>query len=147
MQNIFWYSILTLIFVLILAAMVKNILRVVKIRNRRREFKEINAGKVKKRWGEIKSKVKENDYDSYAFALVEADAFFDEILAKMYTEDMPFAKRLGFLVVKYRDLEPVWYAHKTRNKIAHRTNEVVGLRSLKKALKCYESALKKLGLL
>lgn len=87
---------------------------------------------------------KENSL-SWNAAVSEADKLLDKALMEMGTPGKTMGERMKKVESKFSSKNSVWYAHKTRNQIAHERGFSVDYNKARHALAAYRQALKDLG--
>lgn len=101
-----------------------------------------------KRWAEILEKSKSNPPQSFAFSIIEADKFVDDILKRMGLQGEHMADRLERLSASdIKTLDKLWRVHKIRNELVHNTDFDISPRDAKGVLDGYEDFLKELEII
>lgn len=106
----------------------------------------VTREEVRARWRQIEATSKNGGMGA-KLAILEADSLLDTALKSMAMPGNTLGERLKVASARYPDIRSVWWAHKLRNQIAHDAAFRVGARQAEKALKEFERALKKLGIL
>lgn len=78
-------------------------------------------------------------------SIVHADKLLDEALKQLNFKGQTMAERLVGAKNKLTKKEPVWFAHKLRNKIVHESAFEPSSSDVKKSIDAYYRALKDLG--
>ncbi len=115
-------------------------------RRSRSELFGMTREEIQKRWKEIESTAGQGMMGS-KLAIMEADSLLDKVFKSMAMPGNTMGERLKVACARYPDLRSVWWAHKVRNQIAHDAAFRLGNRQASKALKEFERALKKLGVM
>ncbi len=72
------------------------------------------------KWEKIQRYVKSENPSDWKVAILEADSLLDDIIKKIGYEGKNFGERLMHITTaQFKNLNNVWFAHKTRNRIAH----------------------------
>lgn len=111
----------------------------------RRKILTLQSAEYAKRWQSVVSKIVPEAPDSYRLAIIEADAFLDEVLRGIGLPGEHFADRLSRLDEdEVRSVHRVWRAHRVRNDLVHTPGFVITPESGKETLEDYESFLKEI---
>ncbi len=104
--------------------------------------------KIAKKWKLISNRLKSASESDWKIAIIEAEAFLDEIFEEIGFEGETFGQKLkkmkgsGFSEVT---IESIWQAHKVRNGIVHDPNYKLNSEQAKKTLLIYEKTLNDLS--
>ncbi|MCR4278656.1 MAG: hypothetical protein NUV81_01990 [bacterium] len=101
---------------------------------------------VRSRWQQIEQSSKQGAMGA-KLAVLEADNLLDTALKSMTMPGNTLGERLKVASARFPEIRSVWWAHKLRNQIAHDSSFHIGTRQAEKALKEFERALKKLGVM
>ncbi|MBR1874999.1 hypothetical protein IJ798_01290 [Candidatus Saccharibacteria bacterium] len=93
----------------------------------------------------IENSLRKDNNLSWNAAINEADKLLDKALMEMGTPGKTMGERIKRVETKFTSKNSVWYAHKTRNMIAHERGFQVDYKKAKHALAAYRQALKDLG--
>jgi hypothetical protein len=101
------------------------------------------------RWASIREKVNTAPPQSYALAIIEADAFTDSLLKRLSVPGDDMGARLDTLKAtgNIPSLDRLWRVHRVRNEIAHNPNYRLDARSIEEYLDMYEAFLMDIGAL
>lgn len=106
------------------------------------------AAAAKKKWSAIEARLKSGNASEYKVALLEADAFMESVLERIGYKGANMAERLDQIDSAHmEDIDAVKEMHQLRNRIVFEQDFVLELSEAEKALKIYETALKKLDVL
>lgn len=98
------------------------------------------------RWGELQKKIESPSPGDWNFAVVQADAIFDEVLKEMGLPGATMGERLQSLdPAKLESLNDVWEAHKLRNRIVHDSDRVLTQGEAARAFELLARGLTELG--
>lgn len=105
-------------------------------------------GPLAARWTNIVAHLDSPRESDWKIAVIEADTFMDEALARAGFPGDTFGDRLmnmepGALV----SLDGVWWAHKVRNRLAHEADYFLRYTEAKQAVNYYQQALEELRLI
>lgn len=99
-------------------------------------------------WQEVLKKFESPNPSDWNLAVIQADAVFDGVLNGMGLEGETMGDRLKRLDrAKLASLDDVWEAHKTRNRIAHGTDQTLTYQEARRAVMLFGGALRELGYL
>ncbi|MDO5481191.1 MAG: hypothetical protein Q4F60_02505 [Candidatus Saccharibacteria bacterium] len=82
---------------------------------------------------------------SFSVSIIEADKLLDRAMMELGISGNTMGDRLKNSGTRFSQLNSVWYAHKTRNQIAHEPDFQVDYNKARHALATYKQALKDLG--
>lgn len=104
--------------------------------------------KIVKKWKLISNRLKSTSESDWKIAIIEAEAFLDEIFEEVGFEGENFGQKLKQIKgSEFSDItiENIWQAHKVRNNIVHDPNYRLNFEQAKKTLTIYEKALNDLS--
>ncbi|KKP37624.1 hypothetical protein A2483_01100 [Candidatus Peregrinibacteria bacterium RIFOXYC2_FULL_33_13] len=130
-----------LIFLFIIIFIIADILFAFFIIKKRKKISAKDLKFIKNKWQKIKN-IFENDPKS---AILEADKVLDLILFKKGYQGST-GEKLKKSAKLFSNLNEIWHAHKTRNKIAHEIDYSISSAESQKVLKIFEKAFKDLGI-
>ena len=93
----------------------------------------------------IKNGLRRDNPASFSVSIIEADKLLDRAMMEMGFSGNTMGDRLKNSGSHFSQLNSVWYAHKTRNQIAHESDFQVDYNKARHALATYEQALRDLG--
>ena len=93
----------------------------------------------------IENSLRKDNELSFNASVSEADKLLDKALMEMGTPGKTMGERMKKVEDKFSSKNSVWYAHKTRNMIAHERGFSVDYNKARHALAAYRQALKDLG--
>ena len=108
-----------------------------------------SKGKMERRWEKIKSRLQSESPSQYKVAIIEADAFVEEILAAIGYKGANMSEKLEQVGVNHLDehADALKEAHEVRNRIVHEIDFAVDQRMATAIMGVYESFLKYLEFL
>lgn len=107
----------------------------------------ISPSKLLKRWEAIKARMESGNPSYYKAAILEADAFADEMLGEIGYEGGDVGERLGSMLPdQLLSAERLREAHKVRNRIIREPDFPLSKEEAEKFLAFYESLFKELEL-
>jgi len=112
----------------------------------RSEMFGLTREEVRARWQQIERTSTDGEMGA-KLAVLEADTLLDTALKSMTMPGNTLGERLKVASARYPEIRSVWWAHKLRNQIAHDSSFRVGTRQADKAIREFERALKKLGVM
>jgi len=107
----------------------------------------VDKDETQRRWVKIETLLNSDDSSSYTIAIIEADKLFDNVLKSMMIPGNDFGQRLKVICSRYPNINTVWQAHITRNKLVHETDYHLTQDSAKYMIKLFKNGLKELGLM
>jgi len=100
------------------------------------------------RWKDVLGHLDNSSINSWTIAIIEADKMLDEALSSVGAMGDSIGEKLKSMTTgDLPSLQLAWFAHKTRNRIAHEQGFVLTQKDAREAIKSYESALSDLGYL
>lgn len=101
------------------------------------------------KWTEIESMLDSGDEIHAKQAIIEADKFFDNILAQLGATGEKFADRLRSFENHFSadNYQTVWQAHKTRNQISHEMEYKLSIYEAKIVLNKFRQGLRNLAVI
>lgn len=104
------------------------------------------AGAYSARWTEIAKHIDSIREAEWKFAVIEADKLVDDILRTAGFPGETMGERLMSAEGgKIQNLQGLWEAHKTRNRLAHDTNYFLRHAEARQAITNYKATLKEFG--
>lgn len=98
------------------------------------------------KWQKIISKIENGSEEDFKLTIIEADALIDTVLKIKGIPGENMAERLKSISkVNMPNLNDLWEAHKTRNKISHETEFSLSKKETIKLLKTYKQVLQELS--
>lgn len=99
--------------------------------------------KARKIWQDIRQKLESNNETDYKVAIIQADAFIDDLIGRMGYKGDNFGERLTNIPINHIvNIEGMKQAHETRNRIIHDESFVVSKEDAEIALGQFEELLK-----
>lgn len=100
------------------------------------------------RWQGVLKHLESLNESEWRVAVIEADKLIDEVLAQKGFAGESVAEKLSELDrEQMRSLDRLWAAHKTRNRIVHKSDYRIEQSETRKVISYYEEALVELGIL
>ncbi|OGI28750.1 MAG: hypothetical protein A2288_03690 [Candidatus Moranbacteria bacterium RIFOXYA12_FULL_44_15] len=104
--------------------------------------------KLKKRWEKIRAKVESGNESDWKVAVIEADNIIDDLIKRMGYAGENMAERLDAINPgQIENIEELWRAHQTRNRIIHEDDFKLDKASALDILGDYEEFLKEFEVL
>lgn len=98
------------------------------------------------RWKEIMHHMESAKEAEWKFAVIEADALIDRVLAKSgFAGDTLGERLMNIQPGQLAALEQLWAAHKVRNQVAHQPDYFLRYSEARQAIQWYEMALQELA--
>ena len=98
-----------------------------------------------KKWNSVMDKLEKNNESDYKLALIEADNIFDDLLKKIGYQGEDMGERLKQITeAQLANIDELWQAHKTRNRIAHEPGFKLTYSQAKRAIEIYQRAIRDL---
>ncbi len=117
-------------------------------------FKEVieeagqNPERIIRGWKQVLSRFHKGDDSNLKLAVIEADKLFDEVLKRSGFQGGTMGDRLANITAtQLSNIEPVWQAHKLRNRIVHEPDYQLNRAEAELAVNIYRQALEELGIL
>ena len=99
--------------------------------------------KARKVWQDIRKKMESNNETDYKVAVIEADAFIDDLISRMGYSGDNFGERLANIPTNHIvNIEGMKQAHEVRNRIIHDENFAVSKEDAERVLGQFEELLK-----
>lgn len=103
---------------------------------------------INKSWLKILKRLEKNYEAEWKLALIEADKLFDDLLKRMDYQGKDQGARMKQLTqAQFSNLNELWEAHKTRNRLVHEPEFHINQAEVFRLLKAYEKAFRDLALL
>lgn len=111
----------------------------------RKGSRHLDQAKYRSRWLDIEQKLSRDNESSYTVCVMEADKLLDHALQEKGLKGRGMADRLKAVSTQLTYREPVWQAHKLRNRLAHEAGAKVSYDDARRALGALKQALKDVG--
>jgi hypothetical protein len=106
------------------------------------------AGPLRARWEALTARLDSPRESDWKVAVIEADTFMDEALARAGFPGDTFGDRLMNMEPgALQSLDGVWWAHKVRNRLAHESDYFLRYTEAKQAVNYFHQALEELRLI
>ena len=103
---------------------------------------------LREKWAAVKEKFAVGSPEATRLALIEADAFVDDVLQRLGLTGKHMSDRIGQLQPdEVRTLDRLWRAHRLRNDLVHTPGFMVSPNDAERALGDFEAFLKEVGAL
>jgi len=94
-----------------------------------------------KKWNSVMDKLEKNNESDYKLALIEADNIFNDLLKQIGYQGEDMGERLKQITeAQLANIDELWQAHKTRNRIAHEPGFKLTYSQAKRAIEIYQRA-------
>ena len=114
----------------------------------KRKTLTLRSAMFTEKWTRIKEKFALGTSEAVRIAIIEADAFIDEMLKQSGLEGEHMADRLSQLrPEEMKTLDRVWRAHRVRNDLVHTPAFSLSAAEAEQAMGDYEAFLKEMGVL
>jgi hypothetical protein len=111
-------------------------------------FITLEKAQILERWAKIAQKTEGENIDLLRVAIIEADAFVDDIFKQIGIPGEHFSDRLSNVASdNLTTVENLWRAHRTRNSLVHTPGYIIELREAKTTIRYYKEFLKEIGIL
>lgn len=129
---------------IVLLLIMRNVPAELRVGLRGMDIPLASKSKMHKRWDTIKARLKSGNASQYKVAIIEADAFCEEILDGIGYKGANMAEKLEQVGVGHLDdhLEALLGVHKIRNSIVHEADYEVDEAMAKAVVGVYENFLK-----
>lgn len=99
---------------------------------------------VQNKWREIEEMMRQEDEHVWVRAVMEADKLMDYALKEKRATGETMGERLKSGKTLFRDVQPVWEAHKLRNHLVHEVHATINKQSADKAIAQFRQGLREL---
>lgn len=100
---------------------------------------------IHKKWSKIISVIKSNDERDLRLAIIEADSLIDEILKEHGHPGYDMGERMKSIHPgEFSNLDALWEAHKTRNRLVHEAGYKISKEEAKKIIAIYHKCMEDL---
>ena len=114
---------------------------------RRSETSAVDRDEILRRWQRVEQLVAQGGESTLQHAVVEADSVFDLAMKLKFFTGSDFGGRLKTAQARYERLEPIWSAHKLRNRLVHESGTTLTSVEARRAITLFRNGLKELGML
>ncbi len=107
-----------------------------------------SGGAMQARWEEVLKHIGSTVEGEWKFGIIEADKLVDDTLRSAGFPGETMGERLMSIEKgQIQNLDGLWEAHKTRNRLVHDANYFLRYAEAKRAVQQYQDTLKELGVL
>lgn len=100
---------------------------------------------IHKKWDKIISVIKSNDERDLRLAIIEVDSLIDEILKEHGHPGHDMGERMKSIHSgEFSNLDDLWMAHKTRNRLVHEAGYKISKEEAKKIIAIYHKCMEDL---
>ena len=111
----------------------------------RKSSPKLNIEKYQTKWLAVENSVSRNNSASWQLAIFNADKLVDLALKERRFAGQTMGERMKSAEKVWSNANPIWGAHKIRNRLAHETDVHLTYETTLRALTAFKQALKDLG--